>query len=558
MKTRRSFTSSLLCSLLLIAEAHGSSPGRPNVLLLMAEDLSPRVGAFGDPIAVTPNIDRMAAEGVRYTNAFTTAGVCSPSRAAHITGMHQISIGAQHMRASSAPSGEYLAVPPSYVKAYPELLRAAGYFTFTGVKLDYQFSGSVAGSGPFTIWNSEGIRPHWRDAPDQRPFFGLINLRVTHESGIFQPLGNWPNSFAHFQSQLLRAFESAVGQKHLTGTDPDTVEIPPYFPDTATVRADIARHYDNIATMDAQVGTLLDQLQEDGLAENTIVIWTADHGDGLPRSKREIYDSGIHVPLVSLWPDEDRPPGVQPGSVDTRLVSLIDLAPTILRIAGAEVPGYLHGRDIVADEPRRYIYAARDRINEVPDRQRAVWDERYKYIRSWHPELGGGHPLVFRENMDMVREMQTMYARGELSAEQRLWFEPPGEEQLYDTLRDPHELNNLAGNSIYKEQLNRLRDELDNWLRRVGDWSEEPEAVMAARFMPNGEAPNTRPPTYELDGNSVTLNAQDNASIGFRLDAGPWKLYTSPFTLSPGAEMEARAIRYGWKESESTILRFPE
>jgi N-sulfoglucosamine sulfohydrolase len=546
-----------LVALVLVwcASAHAGETGRPNILVLMAEDMSARVGAFGDAVAITPNIDQLAAEGTRYPNTFTTAGVCAPSRAAHITGMHQIAIGAQHMRTSSAPSGGYKSVPPAHVKAYPELLRAAGYYTFTDRKLDYQFSGPMSGTGPFTIWDAEGGDGHWRARGEGQPFYGLLNFAVTHESGVFRPLGSWPNSVIHLVMQVMRAV-SGVGAPDVgESVDPAAVPVPPYFPDTPTVRADIARHYNNIAVMDSEVGQLLDELEADGLTDDTIVIWTTDHGDGLPRSKREVYDTGIKVPMIIRWPERYRPADAARGGLDTRLVSFVDLGPTILRLAGVNVPDYMHGRDLVEAVPRTYIYASRDRIDEVPDRQRAVRDARYKYIRSWHPGLGGGHRLAFRDNIDMVREMQALYAEGELDSVQRRWFEGPGEEQLYDTQTDPLELNNLASDPAVSGELERLRAALASWQARIGDWSDEPEATMVARFNPGGEVPVTTAPEIVVRAGRVQISASDRASVGYRIDQGPWQLYTEPFTAPAGATVEAAAVRYGWVESETVELR---
>ena len=435
-------------------EAVPGSPDRPNILLLMAEDMSSRVGAFGDPVAVTPNLDALAGHGVRYTETFTAAGVCAPSRAAHILGMHQISTGSQHMRTSTRPEGGYYAVPPAGVKAYPELLREAGYFTYTDAKLDYQFSGVFPGSGPFTIWDEEGDGDaDWRGRAPAQPFFGFRNFMVTHESGVFRPLGDMPNSTIHFVMQLMRWWKMDEAPAGIVNSE--DVVPPPYYPDTPTVRADLARHYNNIAFMDAEVGAILKQLEADGLADSTIVIWTTDHGDGLPRAKRELYDSGIKVPMIIRWPEAYKPAGVLPGTVDTRLISFIDFAPTILKLAGVEIPGYLQGRGFAepAAPPRDYIYASRDRIDEIPDRQRAIRDRRFKYIRSWYPQQEQGHPLAYRDNIDMVREMRAMYAAGELDEVQSQWFRAPGEERLFDLELDPFEINNLAGNPDYQEVL---------------------------------------------------------------------------------------------------------
>ncbi len=531
---------------------------RPNLLLLVAEDLSPRIGAYGDPVARTPNLDRLAAQGVRYSQVFTTAGVCAPSRAALLTGHHAISFGAQHMRASSRPEGGYASVPPPGLIAFPERLRAAGYTTYTDEKLDYQFSGPLAGSGPFTIWDAEGRGTHWRGLAGARPFFGLVNFQVTHESGLFAPLGHWPHSPLHFAIQLLRAWQFGLGDGEGPTSAADVV-LPPYYPDTPTARADLARHYDNIHALDAQVGRLLAELEADGLAESTIVIWTSDHGDGLPRAKRELYDSGIHVPMIARWPERHRPPGVQPGSSDDRLVSFVDLAPTVLELAGAPLPPDLPGRSFARAEatPRDYVYAARDRIDEVQDRQRAVRDARFKYLRSYRPEQPGGHRLAFRDNLESMRELRALFEAGELDPVQRLWFEAPGAERLYDTASDPHEIADLSRDPAHAGELARLRRALDAWLAQVGDTGEESEAVLAERFWPGGRQPVTPAPTLALRDGALAIEAIPGASIGYRANGGPWRLYTGPVQAEPGARIEARAVRYGWKPRKSAELRVP-
>ena len=209
--------------------------------------------------------------------------------------------------------------------------------------------------------------------------------------------------------------------------NPQDIAVPPYYPDTKTVRTDMARHCDNIAKMDAEVGTILKQLESAGLADSTIVIWTTDHGDGLPRGKRELFDLGIKVPMIIRWPEAFLPEGVKPGAVDERLISFVDLGPTILSLASVSVPATMQGHDFSAPDaaPNQYIYASRDRIDELMDRQRAVRDSRYKYIRSWYLEVPGGTDLTFRDNIDMVREMRAMYDAGQLNAAQQQWYQPP-------------------------------------------------------------------------------------------------------------------------------------
>ena len=537
---------------LVSAQLSQATSQRPNILLLMAEDMSPRLGAFGDRVAVTPQLDALAREGVRYTNVFTTAGVCAPSRAAHILGMHQISTGTQHMRSSTRPEGAYYSVPPEQVKAYPELLRAAGYYTYTDQKLDYQFSGPTANTGPNTVWDSEGdANPDWRGRAEGQPFFGFRNFLVTHESGVFRPLGSMPESAMHFKMQLARWW--LMDGSPVEQVKPGEVIVPPYYPDTPTVRRDLARHYDNIAYMDAEVGGILERLEQDGLADSTIVIWTTDHGDGLPRAKRDLFDSGIKVPMIIRWPTAFRPEGLSPGSLDTRLISFVDLAPTILSLAGVDVPAYMQGTDFASAEgvPRDYIYASRDRIDKIMDRQRAVRDRRFKYIRSWYPEQPEGAGLAYRDNLDMVREMRRLYLAGELDDVQRLWFEPPGEERLFDLERDPHEIQNLSNNPDYAGELERMRNALAEWQARVGDWSEESENAMVSRFQPDGKRRQTQPPRVSMSDARILIEpVTPGSSLEYRLDGGGWHLYTRPLYAGSAKRIEARAVRYGWQESD--------
>ncbi len=536
-----------------VAAAPARAAGPPNLVLIVAEDLSARIGAFGDPVARTPNLDRLASQGVRFPNVFTTAGVCAPSRAALITGVHQIAIGGQHMRTSTRPAGAYRAVPPPDVKAFPELLRGGGYYTSVNEKLDYQFSGVFTGSGPFTIWDAEGgeegNEDAWRGRPEGAPFFAMFNLMETHESGVFAPLGSWPHSALHFLMQVVRAWQFGVPDPRTT---PDEVSVPSYWPDTETVRTDLARHYDNVEQMDAHVGRILDRLEADGLTDSTIVVWTTDHGDGLPRAKRELYDSGIRVPMIVRWPAALRPAGRRPGDVDPSLISFVDLAPTLLEWAGVVPPDVRDGRSLaqLAQDPRRHVFASRDRVGEILDRQRAVRSARFKYIRSWVPEQPGGHRLAFRDNLDMMRELWALHEAGALDARQRIWFEPPGRERLFDVVADPEELNDLAQDPASAADLARMRAVLEAWLAQTDDWSETPEDDMVQRFQPDGVAPVTAAPRFEAEAGRLAIRSEtEGASIGVRIADGPWRLYTAPFVVAPGTPVVAKAVRYGWDES---------
>jgi len=526
---------------------------RPNILWISFEDTNPFYGCYGDPVARTANLDRLAAEGCRYPNAFSTAGVCAPARSAIITGMYPISIGTHHMRTThtnrSTPEmpTPYSAVPPPYVKCFTEYLRAAGYYCTNNVKTDYQFE------PPLTAWDELSAEAHWRNRPDaDQPFFAVFNPTTTHESGM------WPEKCPE------PTFEA------------DAIPLPPYFPDTPKVREAMARMYTNIEKNDRYLGALLRQLEEDGLAENTVVFHWSDHGP-LPRGKRWPYDSGIRIPMIIRWPGH-----LAPGSVDERLVSTIDLGPTVLSITGVPIPAHMQGRAFLGPQaapPRQYVYASRDRHDEAYDRVRAVRDKRYKYIRNYHPELPRLLWIPYRNRHPIVQEMWRLHSEGRLEGPQRLMFEPRPVEELYETANDPWEINNLAGEPAYREVLARMRKALDEWLAEVGDMGEIPESEMVRRWYPDGEQPQTAAPVFVpicaenpgiepapqggSFGAPVLLQlhcATQGASITYSLEEGErarWLLYTEPLRLPVGrTTVRARASRIGYRHSPESRAVF--
>jgi arylsulfatase A-like enzyme len=559
--TRASTTSLCLtiCAVCLTSTAlEAQSPARPNILWISTEDLSLRVGAYGDKVARTPNLDRFAREGMRFTHAFTTAPVCAPSRAAIITGMYQNAIGAQHMRTGENTiedlPGPYEAVPPFYVKAFPEYLRAAGYYTTNNVKTDYQFG------SPFTIWDELSDKAHWRDRPDKRqPFFSVFNLMTTHESMVFPA--------------ALR------GRRPVT--DPSQVQVPPYYPDTPKVREGLAQWYDNIAAMDTQVGALLRQLEEDGLADNTIVFFWSDHGDGLPRAKRSLYDSGLRSILMVRWPKQLHPP-FAPGAVNDQLVSFIDLAPTVLALAGVPVPVHMQGRVLLgpqASPAPRYVFGARDRMDVEYDMMRSARDGRYLYIRNFQPELPYVGFIPFRNQSVIMQEILRTHLDGTLKGPAALWLRnsrPP--EELYDAQADPHQIRDLSGDPAQRATLARMRDAVTHWMQRIDDQGLINEPEMIQRMWPGGVQPVTAAPFILIRGSQnwqrpVRDSAQtfsgpaeveiydptQGASIAYTTDPGPnarWKLYAGPFRLDGPVTVRARAIRYGYKESQETRTVF--
>jgi hypothetical protein len=226
----------------------------------------------------------------------------------------------------------------------------------------------------------------------------------------------------------------------------------------------------------------------------------------------------------------------------------------LLKLAGVNPPVHLQGHDFVNDTPRQYIYASRDRIDEVVDRQRAVRDERYKYIRSWHPQQPGGHRLLFRDNIDMMEELHVMYEAGELNAQQRLWFEPPGAERLFDVKNDPYELQDLSEDPDYDAVLDRMRLAMDDWLEKVEDWGNQSEALMIQGFLVDGEKGITKAPVVEQVAENVTITAKSGASIGYSVGDGSWRVYSGPLQVLAGELIRAKAVRYGWEESSEVMF----
>ena len=562
---KRQFAANLACAFVLLAVAacspsdQPSAPSssedtalkRPNIVLVLFEDMSPRVGSFGDPIAHTPHFDRIAAEGVRYTSVFTTSGVCAPSRASLITGAYQQTIGAQHMRTTSAAgiaSGgpqNYLAVPPPEVKAFPELLRAAGYHTSNDSKTDYQFG------EPFSIWDVSGDGADWSGRAEGQPFFHMRTFFNTHESATW-PVDRAPSNPVEAFIVNRNTTEFADREDIVS---PEEVMVPPYLPDTPDVRQDIATHYNNIAFTDISLGALYDRLAAEGLLEDTILIVSTDHGDGLPRMKRSLYDSGLHVPMVIRFPDQRGA-----GTEIDELISFVDLAPTVLSWAGTPQPDWLHGQDFDGEDrapERTYVFAAQDRMDSERSRRRAVRDNRFKYIRNYQAGDPYFEPLAFRDSQPSMQALWTGLEEGTLPAAAAALFEPLPTEQLYDTDADPHEVRNLASVPEHAEELARLAAQLDAWMTEHGDMSSVPEAQMILDMWPGGEQPITADVIVdtEPEGDTfhVALSSQTaGASIGFQLgsEAETWTLYDAPLSVPAGTVLRAKAQRYGYAESD--------
>lgn len=523
---------------------------RPNFLWISTEDTSPDLGCYGDPYAVTPNLDRLASQGVRYTRAFTHAGVCAPSRSGIITGMYPTTIGTHHMRCQS--------LPPSEVRCFPEYLRAAGYYCTNNVKTDYQFD------PPLTAWDECSDQAHWRHRPAGKPFFTVINLTTTHEGQI-----------RNDSPAMLKRLESlGPGERH----DLLKAQLPPYYPDTIKVRQDWARYYDLVTLMDRQVKEILDQLEQDGLADDTIVWFWGDHGRGLPRAKRWVYDSGIRVPLIIRIPEKwrrlampGRPEAVKPGTVNEDLVAFVDFAPTMLSLAGIDVPRHMQGRAFLGGQrgkPREYIFAARDRMDETYDLIRAVRDKQYKYIRNYMAYLPRSQDISYMNQMPTMREMRRLYAEEKLTGPQLQYFERTKPvEELYDTAADPHEVRNLADDPKHRETLERLRKVHTEWCRDSMDLGLIPEPVLDEVRWPEGRREKAAAPVFirqtgnPQDGGAVTVVCPTpGASIACRVGGNPesemgWELYVRPVPLKGDQTLFVKACRPGFIDSEVAAFK---
>jgi uncharacterized sulfatase len=530
------------------------SASRPNFLWISTEDINPDLGCYGDPYAVTPNIDRLATQGVRYNNVFSHSGVCAPTRSGIITGMYPTTLGTHHMRCQG--------VPPHYVKCFPEYLRAAGYYCTNNVKTDYQFE------PPFTAWDECNNKAHWRNRPKDRPFFAVFNFTLTHESQI-----------RNRTPQMLKRLGSlGPGERH----DPAKAQLPPYYPDTPEVRRDWAQYYDLITLMDRQVQDMLNQLGADGLAEDTIVWFWGDNGRGLPRGKRWLYDSGTRIPLIVRVPEKwrklvlpSKPDAVQPGTVNDDLIAFLDFAPTMLSLAGIDIPKHIQGRAFLGRQkapPREYVFGARDRMDEAYDLIRYVRDKRFKYLRNYLWHLTRGQDIDYMNQMPTMQEMRRLNAEGKLQGPQKQYFDPTKPvEELYDIVADPHEVNNLASDPQHKDVLDRMRKVHNEWYRDTLDIGLLPEPMFDELKRPGGKYEKTAEPVFiraaegrgqkAEGGGTVTIAcATQGASIAWRIGGDiknntGWELYVRPVRIRPQEVLYAKACRIGFRDSNVVTFK---
>jgi N-sulfoglucosamine sulfohydrolase len=530
----------ILASLVFSTSAYpqSSKKKQPNIVWIVCEDLSPHLGCYGDQVTKTPNLDQLATQGVRYTNAYTTAGVCAPSRNAIITGRYQTANGAHHMRtlgisgvASDAyPKGHksYSALLPLGVLGYPHYLRQAGYYCSNNSKEDYQFLGSP------TMWDESSNKAHWKNRKDKnQPFFSIFNLNITHESLVW------------------------MRDKEPLLVDPKDVIVPPIYPDDSISRQVIARFLTNAMIMDKQVGEIIKELKEANLYDDTVIFFYSDHGDGLPYYKRELHHRGLHIPLII------KGPGLVPGTVDDQLISAIDFAPTLLSIAGCQVPKTMQGKAFLGNQKskqkNKYIFGARDRMDSEVDRVRSVFDGQYNYLKYYMPEKPFYQDIKFRLQNKLMPHMLKLRDNGQLNADQMRWFrQTKPEEELFDIKNDPFELKNLATDPAYAAKLNELRTAHEQWKKDYKDWGEMEEMAMVKQWWNGKETPPlTEPPMLIEKGNKIAITSKTKgASIGYRKSVkDTWTIYDKPIHLAKGDSLYFFAHRVGYTLAEKKIVR---
>ncbi len=465
---------------------------RPNFILLVGEDAGRYAGCYGDAVANTPNLDRLAAEGCRYDNAFSTSPVCAPSRSTLVMGKYAWSMGSHHMRST-------LINPP---RLFTHELRDAGYYVSWPTKLDFNFEPAEDFREDKDDWEGKLANGELGD----RPFFLFKNFSVTHESTMWEAAKG--GAGGHGGACLYRE-ELLEKTPDVPRCDPASVRVPAYLPDTQGVREDIARFYDALTLMDMQVGNVLDALEASPYKDNTYVIYITDHGRGLIREKRWCYDAGVHLSCLM------RGPGVIPGSSSDKLVSWVDFGPTFLSLAGVPVPDDYHGQVFFGDAKvaeREYVFHGRDRMDEAFDRTRSARDKRWHYIRNYHPELPWMQRNFYMERQNTTQIARQLNSEGKLTDSAALFLaESKPAEELYDAVNDPDMVKNLVADPAHAGELERLRKALDDNQAKFGDKADQSER--------------------ELIGQGLVVNRLDD-EYSSRIEPLPEGLNLGPFPLS--------------------------
>ena len=505
----------------------------PNILWLSIEDTGQQVEPY-DRYARTPNIASLARDGVTFLEAYSHSPVCAPTRSGIITGMYPTAIGTHHMRSSM--------VPPPHVRAFPEYLREMGYYTSNNSKTDYNFP------VPLTAWDDSSRTAHWRNRPDpDQPFFAVFNFGSSHEGSV------------------RRQFQARSEDPSAGIYDARRLPLPPYYPDTPKTREAWAAYYDVVTMTDRTIGEMLQELEDAGLADETLVVFWGDHGAGLARSKRWIYDSGLKVPLIMRWPGK-----IEPGTLRSDLVQFLDLAPTMISAAGGEPPEHMHGRVIVGEgqgaEPE-YLFHGRDRMDERYDMIRGVRDQRFLYVRNFESHRPWVQFMRTPSQGPIYQELDRLKRSGGLGPLVAPFMQDTKPfEELYDVVADPYQVFNLAPDPRYADTLGKMRAVLTDWMRSTDDKGLVPEPELYRRMFENESDARAEPPLVTQspggDGSiEVVLRPRtEGSSLAYRI--GPlvegtrtgWTLYTDKVVLGKGQSLHAVASRLGYRTSRAVSI----
>lgn len=464
---------------------------RPNILWFTSEDNFPLIGAYGDALAHTPNIDLLAGQGVQFQHAYCVSPVCGPSRFSILTGMHPAAAG------SAAEFGSNDEILPTSMRGYPAYFRDLGYYTSNNQKKNYNSQFDYV----MDLWDESGEAAHWNKRKKEQPFFAVFNTFTTHESSLFTPRRG-------LDGKLVR--EGRFTPEMMAG------KVPRYLPDTPGVRKDFASFYNAMEAMDGELAMRLKEVADAGLAEDTIVVYYSDNGGITPRGKRFCYELGMRCPLIVYFPPKWRhlsPWG--PGSVVTTPVTLCDLMPSMLSIAGIRPPAHVQGKALFGPHrasAQRYAAGGRDRMDERYDLTRTITDTRFRYIRNYNPHRPWGQHVEFMFQSAAYQDWEAAHLAGTLNADQDLFWGLKPFEELYDLSSDPDQVSNLAGKAAYRAKLDELRRALDDHMLAINDNAFIPEGVAVQGYV-NSRRPGAYPLRALMDLASKACS-RDPAQLG--------------------------------------------
>ncbi len=501
---------------------------QPNIVLLIAEDISPYLGCYGDSVAMSPTIDKLASQGIRFSNMYSPVGVCAPSRFALMTGMFPTSAGANNMRTGGGPKAHpfrmppYQVVLPEGVKCFTEYLRQAGYYCTNNRKADYQFSNQP------TFWDESNNGATWENCPKDKPFFSVFTYLESHESKVWE------------------------SRNDTLWVSPEEVIVPPYLLNDSIGKRDMAVMYSNIYRMDQRVKQEIDKLEKAGKLNNTILIFMSDNGGPMPRQKRSLYDRGTKIPFIVVFPDKQKA-----GSTSDEFLSMVDIPPTILSLAGITPPKLIDGKAFLGEHKqgsvRNYVFSIRERMDACYDKQISIRNKEYRYVYNYLTNQPEYLNVGYRLNMPSMRQM--LENKDSLSEEQASWFVyPRKKEELYKCHDDPHELYNLAHKKEYASVLKEMRKLAKNVEQKYWPYKDFTEYDLIDSIGNIG-ALQVSLPIISKTSKGATLSCKTTGvSYAYQINGdgnlrSGWSYYVEPIKLNKGDNLKVIAARAGYKQS---------